>query len=401
MPGEQKKAKAEAAVYGAELSLQRSGKTASGDEVATTSQLFGHFVLAMESGWRSATGTTNRARWRLWEAFFKPETPPDLVTEDILDAFHARLRMTKASPNQVRQIFKLLRSVYSLGLRRHWITGSAPLTYKLRLAKNEVAHDPKEYSPAEWLRLLDQIDGTSFHHWRLRVAVLLAGSQGARISSIRHLRWADVQLSEGAIVWPAIYMKQGREFAQPMTAAAREALELAARWRTQLGYTGPWVLPAARIGDDVEPVSYPTLNYALREAEKSAGIEHTYLTGFHALRRMAAENVYEQTGDLLAAAAWIGDRDIKQLKSYLKRKEPRMARAAEAAGTATADAVNRTLNRTQETDDVGEGALLSEPLVRFELTTATVKAKAETPQNPSTSSHSNGENPLSGTETVP
>jgi integrase len=345
-PGQQAQARREAKVFGAEMALSR-GVIVHPDVPETTHAMYERFVKAMESAWRPATRTSNSYRWKLWEAFYKPQTEPNLVTEDILDDFLARLRVTKTSAYQIRQVFALLRAVYRLGVRRKWLVAAAPLTYELRLGKDEVANDPEEYHPSEWTALLNHIPD-DVHGWRLRVAILLAGAQGARINSITHLRWSDVDAESNEIRWPAAFMKQGREFAQPMTPVAVEALNVAWRWRRQLGYTGDWVLPVVRFGTVDAPVKYQTLHTALVKAETRAGLTHKGLRAFHGLRRMAAENVYGQSNDMLMAAAWIGDRDVKQLRSYLKRRDERLDGAAKAAGETSSAMVHHTHNHTQE-----------------------------------------------------
>lgn len=335
-------AKRAARTYAEELFAARCAVPS--DRPATMASLFAKYVEAMEDGWRSATRTSTIARWRLWEAFIKPGSDPDSVTADDLDRFHRELRRREKpmSPNQVRQVFALLRAVYRKGIQRKWTTNTDPITYGPRIAKDEAIrgrNEPAEYHPDEWRKLLAVVNGREASWWRLGVALVLEGVQGQRIQAIRHLRVQDVDLEAGVIRWPAEYQKQGRPLEQPLLSAARAAVELALTWRAADGYRGPWLLYAPGRGNVVDPmagpVSYQTLHSALLKAEKVAGVAHLPYRASHGLRRMAAENVYGATGDLLEAAAWIGDRDVKQLKAYLKRQDERMASAAEAAEKAT------------------------------------------------------------------
>ena len=48
---------------------------------------------------------------------------------------------------------------------------------------------------------------------------------------------------------------------------------------------------------------------------------------------MAAGNVLDATRDPKLALEWVGDRDLKQMKSYLLRREDRLRLAAEAVAT--------------------------------------------------------------------
>ena len=48
---------------------------------------------------------------------------------------------------------------------------------------------------------------------------------------------------------------------------------------------------------------------------------------------MAAGNVLDATRGPKLALEWVGDRDLKQMKSYLLRREDRLRLAAEAVAT--------------------------------------------------------------------
>lgn len=341
--GSKPAARREAAAYAAELStaISARGANAADRAIATTSALYDRYTTAVGGSWRPATHLSQRHRWRHWEAFYKPGTPPDHVDEDVLDDFLKALRKSGISPNQIRQTFACLRAVYRMGLRRGWVKATAPVTYELRLGKDERAAEPEEYSPVEFWRIVQAMDPHSDADWRCLVAFLLAGSQGARINSIRHLRWEDVNLESGEITWPAEWMKQGKTFAQPLTDSGREAIKLACHWREQLGITTQWVIPARR--DPTRAASHASLDSRLHEMEDRAGVEHLPLRGFHGARRLAATNVYERTGDILAAGEWIGDKDTKQVMKYLKRKSERLTQAAGAASQATEGAFRLTV----------------------------------------------------------
>lgn len=320
------------------------------DRPSTMAELFARYVGAMEGGWRTATRVSTFGRWRQFEAFVKPSSDPDAITADDLDRFHKALRGRERpiSPNQVRQLFALVRSVYKLGNQRKWVHNLEPVAYAPRISKDErihLSHEPAEYSPEEWRKILAVATPTDRAWWRFGVSFLIEGVQGQRVNAIRHLRWSDVDFEAGVITWPAQYQKQGRELVQPLLSSTRAALEIAQAWRAADGYLGPWVLYSAGHGGKgavdpmAGPVVYGTLHSALERAEKLAGVPHLPYRGSHGGRRMAAENVYAETGDLLQAAAWIGDRDLKQLKAYLKRNEERMAGAAGGAERASAGVV--------------------------------------------------------------
>ena len=113
------------------------------------------------------------------------------------------------------------------------------------------------------------------------------------------------------------------------------ALETARRWREKLGYTGPWVLFSAQERRDRRdvPYSYQSLWIALRKAEDRSGVRHQAYRALHGFRLMVAGNVLDATRHPKLALEWVGDRDLKQMKSYLLRREDRLRLAAEAVAT--------------------------------------------------------------------
>ena len=60
-----------------------------------------------------------------------------------------------------------------------------------------------------------------------------------------------------------------------------------------------------------------------------AGVAVKPLRAFHGFRRMAARTVLELTGDVNAAAEWIGDTDLRVVKrGYLKERPESLVRTA-------------------------------------------------------------------------
>jgi hypothetical protein len=50
---------------------------------------------------------------------------------------------------------------------------------------------------------------------------------------------------------------------------------------------------------------------------------------------MVASNVLDATGDARLAMEYIGDKDLKQMNSYLKRRDNRLERASQALSAAS------------------------------------------------------------------
>ena len=69
--------------------------------------------------------------------------------------------------------------------------------------------------------------------WRFHVALVLAHETGHRIGAIRKLRWCDIDLEGGVVLWRAEHEKTGYEHATPLTDEAVAVLEEA--WGTSGG----------------------------------------------------------------------------------------------------------------------------------------------------------------------
>ena len=67
----------------------------------------------------------------------------------------------------------------------------------------------------------------------------------------------------------------------------------------------------------------------LTNAERAAGVPKLPLRSAHGLRKMVAGRVLDETGDPLLAMQFIGDTNLKMIQKYLKRRDKRLAAAAE------------------------------------------------------------------------
>lgn len=99
-------------------------------------------------------------------------------------------------------------------------------------------------------------------HWQFEVALRLARATVSRNSSVRHLRWSDLDLEAGTVRWRGEYDKTGREVVVPLPAEAIEAL----RRVPDRGIGEAWVFPAPR--DPSRPTSRHTFQVWLRRAKQ-------------------------------------------------------------------------------------------------------------------------------------
>ena len=64
---------------------------------------------------------------------------------------------------------------------------------------------------------------------------------------------------------------------------------------------------------------------ALTLAEKRAGVRHNPYRRMHGFRRGVAGDVLELTGDVKLALDFIGDTDVRMARTYLKKRDERLA----------------------------------------------------------------------------
>jgi integrase len=276
--------------------------------------------------------------------------------------------------NSVRQILNVVRTIYNWGQSRKLITNNEMAVFKWKTPKDAKVLEPGEYSTEEWeammrtFRPLTLMDGTlhAAKNWRAWVMMMLIGHHGQRANAVGHLQWSDIDFETGLITWRAEFQKQGKDVVQPITHGLIAALIVARFWadrhlvmrpRRRVRVTdgprrgqwirdpelrdekidSPWVLFAER--DKMKPYSYSSWHYQFTKAEREAviivdgkeqkGIAHEAFRAGHGGRRMVMGNVLEATGDLMTAMNYLGDSDLKQAKSYDRRRQDRIGKASE------------------------------------------------------------------------
>lgn len=288
-------------------------------------------------------------RWRKWMHFRGERTMVDETGLIHVDQYYAAAKAGGMAPNQIRGIINVARIVYNWGQSRKLVSNNELALYRWHTAEGEEPSEPAEYTEEEFLAILEELSPQSHRDWRAHVALMLAGHQGQRANTVLHLRWQDVNpAGDDQFLWPSEYQKNRLDFAQPMTWDAVAALETAKYWRARCNYEGPWVLFAGGgnkpIGSKVHgnarhgrklrteaqdtAYTYQAAWIKLVAAEQRAGVEHKPRRAFHGFRKMVAGNVTDRTGDDRLGMQYIGDRDMKQAKKYLKRRNSRMERAA-------------------------------------------------------------------------
>lgn len=315
--------------------------------VVTTASLWRDYNEHELEGHRADTVKNYTSHWNRWAAFIGAETPVDKVTLIHCTSFRKELARVGIALNQARQNLKLVQLVYRWGQRADLVRSKGVLDFRWTKNKDdEPPLEPAEYTDAQFESLLLNVDRADSRQWRAWVFLMLAGVYGQRARSLRHLRWSDIDVDKNTIVWQRQYQKQGVTLTRPIPWEAVAALRTARQARQQalvrrvrqhskLANARPerlaqedWVFFSER--DKARPMSYSSLHYHLRQAEKRAGVPHEDYRAAHGLRRMVVGRVGRQTGDRLLGLEWVGDTDPKMLKRYDKRMAERLAEAAKS-----------------------------------------------------------------------
>lgn len=149
----------------------------------------------------------------------------------------------------------------------------------------------------------------------LPLAILLAEATGRRLSAIRQLQWADIDLEAGTIRWRADTDKKGYERVYPMSDFLRA--ELAARRRANPAIGTAWLFPAPR--NPAKPCDRHLLDDWLRKAYKLAGLTPPKGGMWHQFRRKwATERKHHPLKDVAKAGGWA---DLRSVERYTQTDE--------------------------------------------------------------------------------
>ncbi len=186
-------------------------------------------------------------------------------------------------PRQIEYDLKHLRAVLE------WATLSR-VDGRLLLDRNPLAglKLPKEKNPKRPVmpeEYYQALLGVAQHvDWRFRLALVLVHETGHRITSVRCLRWEDIDFENEVIVWPGEFDKQRKEHVTPLSRDARTALVDVQTTRSAIGRG--WVIPAVK--DESKHCSRGTLDRMLSRAEGLLDIEVQPGMRWHSMRRKLA-----------------------------------------------------------------------------------------------------------------
>jgi integrase len=125
---------------------------------------------------------------------------------------------------------------------------------------------------------------------------------GHRASSVRQLRWSDVDLEKRLVVWRAETDKIAFAHRTPLSEDAVSILSVLRRASPKIGDC--WIFPSPTNAD--RPLPREVATDWWRAAEKLAELEHVSGMGFHSARRKFANDLKPTTNlrDLAYMGGW-------------------------------------------------------------------------------------------------
>ena len=136
---------------------------------------------------------------------------------------------------------------------------------------------------------------------KFELALVLAHETGHRISSIRQIRWGDIDLDGRTVRWRADSDKIGFEHTTLLTEDAHAALQRERQQNPGIGDV--WLFPDAE--DPAKPCSRHVLVHGWRRAAKLAGLPKGKRLGWHSLRRKFATELKDAPlRDLCYLGGW-------------------------------------------------------------------------------------------------
>jgi len=294
----------------------------------TLRELFDRYIetVSSQKNWRGSTVNNVKQHRKRLEQALGPDSRVNTYTLAHMDELWAKLLALPMAPNQVRAKVKLLQRVFTFGHSRELVPHNKPAGWSVPEVK---ALDVEEYRAEDTERLLATFDyQRSGWEWRAWGLILLMSSHGFRVNAALNLRWSDVDLELGVIRLRAATDKTKRDWERPMTFEAYSVLLTARHHADRLSKTSPFVFYGLR----ERPYTYQAFHVALQKAERAAGVPHSPYRAAHGFRRQAVGDIRAATGDHALGLHWVGDRDLRQAKSYVKTRVDEMDQIAATRG---------------------------------------------------------------------
>lgn len=293
-------------------------------ERITVRELWNRFAEAEFLHLRQKTKKLYTEYFARWLAMWTPDFIVEDTTLAMMHEFRAALTKLKLQNSTIRQTIQTVKMVFAWGEANELIDRNRLHLYRFKVSRDERTEAPAEYSADEAAKILGALDPTSATQWRPWVALTICANQGTRQNAVLHLQWPDVNEEIGVMTWRPEWDKMGHDWTQPMRDATREALRVAREWRAKMEYEGPWIIPAGSSKNANDVYTIQSLWAALKGAERRSGVEVKKGRGGHGLRRKVVGDVNDEMGDPALALLSIGDTDLRQANSYLKKRDARV-----------------------------------------------------------------------------
>ena len=221
---------------------------------------------------------------RDWQNFIRRRQSGELAPK-VRHGKDGKVVLTAVRARVIEQNLKLLLAVLNWAERAQHADGSGYLLERNPLRGLKI---PKEESPRQPIFTADRCEAlrraAAEHSPMAERFVMMAWYTGHRSSSIRQLRWSDIDLECGTIRWRAETDKVGYEHRNPVHT---DLLEFLKRDRLRAKAIGEaYVFPALR--DSSKPLPRDTLQKVWRSIATAAGIPRGEGYGWHSFRRAFA-----------------------------------------------------------------------------------------------------------------
>ncbi len=277
----------------------------------------------------------------MFRRFFGPQRPVAGLDRRDWDGFIRDRRAGRIRPTGVKEARSVRARAVEQDLRLllavfHWAAAVRDSAGKRFLAESPFAGltIPHEENPLRPILTQDELDqmiaaapGVSP---AIETLLVVADSTGHRISSIRLLRWEDIDFQARTIRWRADQDKIGHEHVTPMVEAARSVLLKELLRRQTIGCAGQWIFASPT--DPDQPMSRHLARDWWERTEAAAGLPRVPGRGWHSLRRkFATELKGAALKDLCALGGWKDHNTV--LKCYQQPDPEAMRVALENRGT--------------------------------------------------------------------
>lgn len=304
----------------------------------TITELHALYIKAHEHVIRPRTMTGYRARWGIVAGIIGEREYADLVTPESLDDVRDRLRKTirrtgrPMAPNQIRETLAHVCTIWRWAARRKLLKNNPLADYENKMGKDAGALEIPEYTPDEYAAIIAALDPNGARGWRAYGVIALAGLTGKRESALLQLTWETVDLEARVIHWPKGTDKLGEAWDQPMSDDTVALLASLATWRETIGYTGPYVFPAAHADSRTPHYTADSVIKALHAAEQRAGVASVKYRALHSIKRYVVRSLHDALGgDLMRVGRYVGNKSLNVMrKSYLRARAGELQQAADA-----------------------------------------------------------------------